>query len=163
MTVDQDRTATAYHEAGHAVIARVLGLPCGRVTIVGADEDELGHAVVGDPIRTWERGDGPRRPLVEASCISLYAGVEAERVILGQQDSGDDFDSDKATSLIKIIGVRGASYVGDDVWDRYEARLRRRSNELVRIHQRQIERPPDGAGRVVPRWRLAAPPGRPGP
>ena len=140
MTVDQDRTATAYHEAGHAVIARVLGLPCGRVTIVGADEDELGHAVVGDPIRTWERGDGPRRPLVEASCISLYAGVEAERVILGQQDSGDDFDSDKATSLIKIIGVRGASYVGDDVWDRYEARLRRRSNELVRIHQRQIER-----------------------
>ncbi len=132
--------STSYHEAGHAVIAPVLGLPCGKVTVVGADEDELGHAVVGDPIRTWERGDGPRRPLVEASCISLYAGAEAERVILGQRGDGDGFDSDKATSLIKIIGVRGASYVGDDVWERYEARLRRRSNELVHLHQHRIER-----------------------
>jgi len=62
-----ERRATAYHEAGHAVIARLLGLPCGKATTVGDNEEELGHAVVGDPIRTWEHGDGLRRPLVEAS------------------------------------------------------------------------------------------------
>ena len=134
--------ATACHEAGHAVIGRVIGLPCGKVTIVGDDEHELGHAIVADPIRTWERGDGPRKPLVEASCISLYAGAEAERVILGEVGDpvGDGYDNEKATSLIMIIGVRGARYVGDDVWERYEARLRRRSNELVRLHQYRIER-----------------------
>ncbi len=78
--------------------------------------------------------------MVEASCISLYAGAEAERVILGQQSDGDGFDSDKATSLIQIIGVPGANCVGDDAWEQYEARLRRRSNELVRIHKHRIER-----------------------
>ena len=136
------RRATACHEAGHAVIGRMVGLPCGKVTIVGDDQHELGHAIVVDPIRTWERGDGPRRPLVEASCISLYSGAEAERVILGVAGdaAGDGPDCSKATSLIMIIGVRGASYVGDDVWERYEARLRRRSNELVRLHQDRIVR-----------------------
>lgn len=136
------RLHTAIHEAGHAVIGRVLSLPCGEVTIIGEDERELGHAIVDDPIRTWERGDGSRRALVEASCISLYAGAEAERVLLGNAgdhvDDGPDFG--KARSLIMILGVRGAHYVGDEVWERYEARLRRQSNLLVLLHRYKIER-----------------------
>jgi ATP-dependent Zn protease len=135
------RFATAIHEAGHAVIGRVLGLPCGAVTIEPSDDDqELGHAVVGDPGRVWQRGDGPRRPLIEKSCVCLYAGREAERIIAGSAEVGDGPDCTKATSLICIIGVRGATFVSDDVWDRYEARLRARSRALVSKHRAQIER-----------------------
>jgi hypothetical protein len=36
--------AVAHHEAGHAVIGRVLGLPCGSVTIIAQPETEsMGH------------------------------------------------------------------------------------------------------------------------
>ena len=45
-----DLQHTAVHEAGHAVIARVLDMACGGATIV-ADEDEgsAGHAETFDP------------------------------------------------------------------------------------------------------------------
>jgi len=36
-----DALHTAFHEAGHAVIGRVLGMACGQVTIV-PDHDSLG-------------------------------------------------------------------------------------------------------------------------
>ena len=38
----------AVHEAGHAVIGRVLGMECGPVTIV-PDDDSLGHSITFDP------------------------------------------------------------------------------------------------------------------
>jgi ATP-dependent Zn protease len=131
----------AIHEAGHAVIGRLFDLPCGTVSIKPSDDGEsLGHAIIDDPIRSWQRGDGSRRALVEASCVAIYAGAEAERVILNCEPSGDQGDCSTATSLISIMGVRGASFVGDDVWDRYEGRLRERATKLVRLHQATIER-----------------------
>jgi cell division protease FtsH len=134
------RFATAVHEAGHAVIGRILGLPCGGATIESSNDGELGHADVDDPIREWRRGDGSRRPLIEKSCVCLYAGAEAERIVNGTAYVGDGPDCSKATSLISIIGVRGAAFVNDDVWDRYEAKLRSRSGILVAKHGTQIER-----------------------
>ena len=47
---------TAYHEAAHAVIGRVLGLVCGEVTL--ASPDGLGHAHVepnGESVTGSER------------------------------------------------------------------------------------------------------------
>jgi hypothetical protein len=132
---------TAIHEAAHAVIGRVLGLPCGAVSVRGSEDGkELGHAVVVDPVRVWRRGDGARRPMVEASCACLYAGAEAERVILGLEATGDESDRDRATSLIRIVGVRGASGVQDDAWHRYEAKLRGRAAAFVAKHRATIER-----------------------
>jgi hypothetical protein len=49
--------ATAYHEAGHAVIGRVLTLSCGRATIK-PDRAEAGHALTDDPhscLHEWEK------------------------------------------------------------------------------------------------------------
>jgi ATP-dependent Zn protease len=134
-----DRCA-AIHEAGHAVIARILGLACGEVTIRTDGDDELGYTVVRNPLKTWQRGDGQRRPLAEAHCMSLYAGAEAERVILGTSDVGDSADRSKAASCLSEIGVPGARYVSDDIWQRYEARLRRKARDLVSRHRREIER-----------------------
>ena len=51
-----DKRATAIHEAGHAVIGRVLGLLCGGATII-QDEDSAGHAITNDPwaiLFAWE-------------------------------------------------------------------------------------------------------------
>lgn len=134
-----DRCA-AVHEAGHAVIARILGLACGDVTIRTDGDDELGYTVVRNPLKTWHRGDGQRRPLAEAHCMSLYAGAEAERVILGAADVGDSADRSKATSCLSEIGVPGARYISDDIWQRYEARLRRKARDLVSRHWDKIER-----------------------
>jgi ATP-dependent Zn protease len=46
-----DRQHTAFHEAGHAVIGRVLyRMPCGRVTIKADFEEEVaGHAITATP------------------------------------------------------------------------------------------------------------------
>ena len=53
----KDLEHTAHHEAGHVVIGRVLGLPCGSATII-PDEDSSGHAITHDPWKAlhiwWE-------------------------------------------------------------------------------------------------------------
>jgi hypothetical protein len=37
------------------------------------------------------------------------------------------------------FGVPGARFVGDDVYDRYEARLRRRATTLIFVHRETIK------------------------
>jgi hypothetical protein len=117
----------------------VIGLVCGEATIFPSDEDIFGYAHVENPLHRWERGDGSRKKLANAFCISLYAGAEAEKLILGSQDIGDGVDCDRATACLKIIGVQGCAFVQDDVWDRYEARLRQKAARLVQQHCQQIE------------------------
>ena len=50
---ENDPHATAIHEAGHAVIGRVLGLTCGHATIV-ADDDSAGHQIIADQWVIWQ-------------------------------------------------------------------------------------------------------------
>lgn len=135
-----DDRQTAIHEAGHAVVGRAVGVPCGEVTIEAETPDDLGHSVMLDPRFSWERGDGAKRPIVEAFCIALYAGAEAERFILGTTNVGDGVDCDRATKCLAWVGLPGASYEGDDVFDRHEARLRARARSAVVEHRAAIER-----------------------
>lgn len=52
------RVRTAHHEAGHAVIGRVMGQVCGGATIVqNVQENEAGHAITVDPYLTWQYYD----------------------------------------------------------------------------------------------------------
>lgn len=133
-------SALAIHEAGHAVIGRVVGGVVGGVTIIGDDEHEAGHAVADQPRLYWERGDGPKRVLAEAYCISCYAGAEAERILLGiSAPEGDCGDVWLAEIHITWGGLaRGAVFLGDDAYDRCEARLRRRTRLLVSTHRDAI-------------------------
>jgi hypothetical protein len=51
----QDRRPTAIHEAGHAVVGRVLGMYCGSATIVANEKrDTAGHVIIADPWATYE-------------------------------------------------------------------------------------------------------------
>ena len=96
---------TAYHEAGHAVIARVLDLTCGSATIIPNESDgEAGHSICADPWRTvwdWdqrvfaqvEHGIMPLkyrgvRAALRGRIIAHMAGAEAERELLGRCRGG---------------------------------------------------------------------------
>ena len=46
---DETLRRIATHEAGHAVIGRVLEITCWKVTIV-PDEDTLGHCAMSNPL-----------------------------------------------------------------------------------------------------------------
>ena len=131
--------STAYHEAGHAVVGRMLGLRCGRIELFRRG-DVMGQAFIEDPLRRWERGDGPRRKLAEAFCVTLYAGAEAEGVFAPIEYAGDAQDRERATETLKLVGVRGAQWVGDGAWERREELLRRKANMLVGQYFYEIQR-----------------------
>jgi ATP-dependent Zn protease len=139
----QTKWGTAVHEAGHAVIGRVLELPCGLATIVpNKEEGSAGHAITGDQwaiLGHWEdeRAKYHRdMPTVwRARMIAFMAGAEAERVVLGDSAGGDGEDQ------------RQIAFMADNLmdtfspeWDRWAARLRRQTVRLVRRHRRTIER-----------------------
>ena len=136
----QSPIAVAIHEAAHAVIGRQLGIACGDVTTEGEPDVSVGHAVVSDPRFSWERGDGPKRDAADRFAMALYAGAEAERLLLGvSEPCGDGVDQDRATACLAWAGaVRGASFVGDDAFDRHEARLRAKVRPLVLRHSDAI-------------------------
>lgn len=142
---------TAIHEAGHAVVGRALGVTCGDVSIDAEGDDHLGHSVMDDPRFSWERGDGAKRPIADAFCIALYAGAEAERIILGTADVGEGVDCERATACMAWAGVRGASFVDDEAFDRNEARLRQRARQEIMRRRATIERV---AAALVERRRL---------
>jgi hypothetical protein len=148
-----DLLHTAIHEAGHAVIGRVLGMICGRATIVPDEaEGEAGHAITGTPYlvqAAWEkqyfaqleRGLPPPKyrdvgPIFHGQIITCMAGAEAENALLGRCNLGDAGDR---YEIEKLADTRWAFASGEE-WARAEPRMRRQARRLVRKHRDKIER-----------------------
>ncbi len=132
-----DPEHTAVHEAGHAVIARVLDMACGGATIV-ADEDEgsAGNAETFDPHVTahaWDRRGHFRdmRSVFVGRILTVMAGAEAEEELLGSCEGGDGGDRDQVALMLQAICDEAAE-------DRLEARLRRMTKMLCRRHRAAI-------------------------
>ena len=131
---------TAYHEAGHAVIGRVLTLHCGGATIrPNFTEAEAGHAITRDPyacLHEWEkRGHvrDSRDAVYHARIMTYMAGAEAEMILLGSSGVGDGDDRYQ-------IALMADELHRDTDWDRLEPRLRAMTRMLVRRHKARIER-----------------------
>lgn len=108
---EKQRRATAYHEAGHAVMAYVLGRPFRRVSIT-TDEDSLGHVLY----RKWDKRFDPNttdperaRLKIERAIMTAFAGHEAEFLFTGRRNHvGSRTDTE--------AGGRLATYIIDD-WE----------------------------------------------
>jgi len=70
---------SAYHEAGHAVAAHVLGLRVERVSIV-EDEQSGGRTVVPWP-KDFEPYDATDYALMEKRLAALYGGTKAVEIL----------------------------------------------------------------------------------
>jgi len=140
-----DERTAAFHEAGHAVIAVHLGLTIGPVTIVpvkgpGPGEGSRGSAVVINPLLSWRRGDGRRRPLMEAYVVALFAGCAAEGVLHGEEQEVDGADAEMAWECLEMVPPRGCVSRRDGVFKQYMRKLKRRSDRLVEDHFAEIRK-----------------------
>lgn len=143
----------AVHEAGHAVIGRVLGMICGYATIIPNEaEGEAGHTITADPNAIWyqyekqyfdqlKRGLQPPKyrdfgPIMRGRMLTYMAGAEAEHVLLGGSAVGDDSDRYQ----IALMAENRYAFSSDEEAERYEPRMRRQARRLVRKHRDKIER-----------------------
>ena len=125
----------AYHEAGHAVIGRVLGMTCGVATIVPDYEAlESGHAItnVDRSISDWDaRGRWRWVSMFRARIMMLMAGRESEIEVFGK-DADAQFGD--ACDLHEIDGSLDEANVDGSQLDRWRMRTR----GLVRRHRDAI-------------------------
>lgn len=138
------RRHVAVHEAGHAVIARVLNVPCGDASIAdgiacGFDIEQspsgwLGTANIASHEATcgaWiyqGRWRGRHRTAYIARAIAFMAGAEAEVAILG--DNVPDGDGRDREGVAEII-------VDTPGW--VEPRLRSWTRTLCRRYAQRIK------------------------
>ena len=126
---------TAYHEAGHAVIGRVLGLVCGDATIVPDFEEMVaGVAIIRDQFiadDAWEMRGKFRCPVsaMRGRIMTVMAGAEAERVAFGRSGGGDRHDQLQIALMAEDQNISFA----------YSNRLRPKVRALLRRHWRKIE------------------------
>jgi hypothetical protein len=136
----KELNATAHHEAGHAVIARVLTLPTGHASIkpnyrVG----RAGHVVNVEPyacMSEWGKRGKVRETnaIWHAKIIMLMAGAESEKALLGSPALGDGDDRYQILLLAEEL-------VGNANWAaKLEPRLRAMTRMLVRRHRVLIKR-----------------------
>lgn len=75
-------TATAYHEAGHAVVALSLGRPIKKVTIQ-AGNSQAGDRMLGS-CQIQKGRTKPSKTAFEDEILILFAGMVAESMATGQ-------------------------------------------------------------------------------
>lgn len=91
------RRSTAYHEAGHAVVALALGIPFSYVTVIRRG-DSLGHISLGDLERHQATVGWSDQEIRARASIVFAAGAEAER-IAGIPSGGWSGDKASVTRL----------------------------------------------------------------
>jgi hypothetical protein len=137
-----DRHSSAIHEAGHAVIGRVLLLRCGEATIkLNPEAGEAGYAITHDPWATVQAWDdcGIYRRAMHASAIkgrilAFMAGRAAEEECIGHCRGGDGDDRHQIDLMLDSRSPADADIA------RIERRLRSMARQLVRRHRIMIER-----------------------
>jgi hypothetical protein len=115
------RFPVAIHEAGHAVIGRVLGLQCGAADIVPIRGVRDGFSRVADP------GNDPSK--IRATILGSMAAAEAEKLFGCYVVGTDSGDLKNIAALACRSGIR-VDHVA----------MRSTARRLVRHHQNTIKR-----------------------
>jgi hypothetical protein len=135
----QTQWSTSVHEAGHAVVARVLGLRSGPASIVrNVAKGTAGYCRLEDSwqaLSRWHRVEGrwwrQHESALKAILMAGIAGAEAEFVLLGRAAVGDGQDRHQI-----ILAMEGE--ISNP--ERVEERLRLATRGIVRRHAPTIER-----------------------
>ena len=102
--MDLTEEITAWHEAGHAMMAMMCGGTIERVTIEPPDDD--GPVRYGDTVTRWARMSG--RQLAEAEIQVSLAGPVAEMIYSGERmelDAVEEWSGDWATAIDAARGL----------------------------------------------------------
>src|SRR5918992_614595 len=98
VVTEKEKRILAYHEAGHAVMAYLMGDPVQKATIVARGE-ALGYTF---HLPEEERYLHTREELIDWMKIGL-AGRAAEQVVFGRVTNGAASDLEKVTSLARAM------------------------------------------------------------
>jgi hypothetical protein len=146
------------HEAGHVVIAEVLGWPQNGVTVDPARASPLpdgsfaeGEAFIPSDFHQWTRGDGHKQRVAAVHARILYAGRAAEIALLRRACCGHALDYEHAREAIRWgrTGIYPAfrrsrdgtlvrQSIEDYVVGRTERRLEKQAAVLVKRHKMAI-------------------------
>ena len=110
--------ATAYHEAGHAVVALALGRPVQRVSIL-PDRQHLGHCEFGKGVFR------PSEDWLEREILIALGGLAAEARLTGDY-AWDAADRDR--QYVRQLAVQRA---GERQAERLERRLLAKAEHLL--------------------------------
>lgn len=127
MRTEQKLKATAYHEAGHAVMLLMLGRSVTRATI-RPEGDFLGQVRRRPPKvdREWHGVDWATRRWAETTIMFALAGPEAEERLTGRRDDAGAAQDDE--TVVEIAeGIEG----GDETKDAYLTWLRLKVRDYV--------------------------------
>ena len=159
MTLEQ----TAVHEAGHAVVAYVLGLACKELALTHdqvAETGAYGYATGPNPVYGYSHGsERDRQTAMRDECVACCGGLAAEHVLFGVPLSteNENAQADFRNILqferdgLRVPGKKWGGSVGDDDTWRYIDRSLLKARRLVLRHQDAIEQL---AKRLVDRRRL---------
>ena len=131
-TDTQAQIATAYHEAGHAVVAIQLGFQFKHITIIPGDDDSLGHILYEQYTMFLNVGHRSFARDLRDYLVSNRAGPIAEERYTGRwNDVGAAGDDEHFLSMLyRMYGDRR---------DRHARDLTRQARRLVATHWRGIE------------------------
>lgn len=117
---------TAYHEAGHAVMASILRLRCKEISII-PDEDYLGRFIRG-AVRNIDpecESNQKTRSELERLTMQVLAGNVAEHLLTGRKcrvGSGDDYH--KAVNYLSYVASdEEIPHYLEALWYRTKAKL----------------------------------------
>jgi ATP-dependent Zn protease len=138
MTDDRYPRATAYHEAGHAVVAWSLGLEVAAIWV--SDDDASGGMDPAEPDQV------DRLPLVDQLAV-CYGGEAAEN-IFGHHITHDQAwwgDQGKVIELLIANGISPengdgrASALRDQGYDRASSLVEARKSEVVAVAEHLVK------------------------
>jgi len=145
---ERDRRITAYHEAGHALAAKILAPEntVSKITIIPSTKGAAGFCVNIPPDKMYFT-----KTELEAQVIGLLAGRAAEEMIFGESNvtTGASNDIQRANGIIKDyitkygMGTTGMAELSDEQCRQEAAihmnKLYDKAKELLSAHSETLE------------------------